>query len=261
MSTPDHTPPSQRKVRPHGGFGVLLERRPSRLRRPQSPVTPLCAKNRTPQRRIAFFIDSRRCPRRPCAGARFSRPRDGGPERQGVPAGRLGDEIGLERAAGTVFSVPDPAEPARTTADCRGTGDLNPWKGLTPLYPGQLTKPLGLPSVSAAEITAAAEAKRPRSVLPASLPPRGLSVEQASAYVGLSVPSFLAEVKLGRYPGHVPSATRRQVWDRHALDRAMDLLSGLELPETKHEGEGVALYDADRKKLRAAIAQRRSERR
>ena len=66
------------------------------------------------------------------------------------------------------------------------------------------------------------------------LAPRGLSLDLAAAYVGLSPACFLAEVAAGRYPQpsrHGRTGSRkaqRRVWDREALDRAMSRLSGLE---------------------------------
>jgi predicted DNA-binding transcriptional regulator AlpA len=53
--------------------------------------------------------------------------------------------------------------------------------------------------------------------------PRLLSREQAAAYVGLSPAQFDQEVKAGTFPERFPLAsTRRALWDRAALDRAMD---------------------------------------
>jgi hypothetical protein len=59
--------------------------------------------------------------------------------------------------------------------------------------------------------------------------PRGLSLEQAAAYVGVSPPVFLKEVKEDKWP---PGDRRGQkatrlVWDRRAIDRCYDLVSGL----------------------------------
>jgi hypothetical protein len=167
----------------------------------------------------------------------------------------------LDASTGRGSSDPDRREHFRTTADCRGTADLNLWQGLQALYRWRSTKPPGMPPVSADEITAAELPKRRRSALPAGLPPRGLSLEQAAEYCGLSAPSFLIEVAQGRYPDHLPATTRRQVWDRFAIDRAMDLLSGLEPLCIEQHGAMSALHDADRGKLRAAIARKRSERR
>ena len=55
------------------------------------------------------------------------------------------------------------------------------------------------------------------------LAPRGLSREQAAAYVGVSVAIFDAMVKDGRMPK--PKAINsRNVWDLTKLDAAFDLL-------------------------------------
>ena len=58
--------------------------------------------------------------------------------------------------------------------------------------------------------------------------PRGLPVEAAAAYVGLSAPTFLAEVEAGSMPKPLPlRRSERKVWDREALDRALDRLAGV----------------------------------
>lgn len=60
--------------------------------------------------------------------------------------------------------------------------------------------------------------------LPASLPPRLLSREQAAEYVGVSPTAFDELV-----PGTMPAPTRlgrRVLWDRHQLDRVVDRLAG-----------------------------------
>jgi hypothetical protein len=49
---------------------------------------------------------------------------------------------------------------------------------------------------------------------------RGLSLEEAAAYVGLSPGPFLQQVALGRMP-KPHQYGRRRVWDRIALDRAL----------------------------------------
>ncbi len=62
-------------------------------------------------------------------------------------------------------------------------------------------------------------------VLPISLPPRGLSREQAAAYIGVSASLFDEMVKDGRMPKPKrPNA--RTIWDRQQLDRAFDRLPG-----------------------------------
>lgn len=60
-------------------------------------------------------------------------------------------------------------------------------------------------------------------VLPASLPPRGLSREEAAAYVGVGVTKFDAMVTDGRMP-HPKKIDGRRVWDRHRLDSAFAAL-------------------------------------
>jgi predicted DNA-binding transcriptional regulator AlpA len=60
-------------------------------------------------------------------------------------------------------------------------------------------------------------------ILPSSLPPRGLSREQAAAYIGVSPSLFDEMVKDGR----MPKPTRinaRTVWDRIKLDEAFAAL-------------------------------------
>jgi predicted DNA-binding transcriptional regulator AlpA len=57
--------------------------------------------------------------------------------------------------------------------------------------------------------------------------PRGLSRAQAAAYVGLSPNSFDAQVAAGIFPQPVRMGSR-VLYDRRALDRAFDRLSGAE---------------------------------
>jgi len=56
--------------------------------------------------------------------------------------------------------------------------------------------------------------------------PRLLSREQAAAYCGLSVHTFSAWTRAGRIPLPLSGTAR---WDLRAIDRALDLLSGLSL--------------------------------
>jgi predicted DNA-binding transcriptional regulator AlpA len=64
---------------------------------------------------------------------------------------------------------------------------------------------------------------RPENILPLSLPPRGLSREQAAAYVGVSPSLFDAMVKDGRMP--MPKRINsRTVWDRLELDASFAAL-------------------------------------
>jgi predicted DNA-binding transcriptional regulator AlpA len=61
------------------------------------------------------------------------------------------------------------------------------------------------------------------NVLPASLPPRGLSRVAAAAYVGVSPTKFDELVKDGRMP-RPKRIDARAVWDRKQLDAAFDAL-------------------------------------
>jgi predicted DNA-binding transcriptional regulator AlpA len=73
--------------------------------------------------------------------------------------------------------------------------------------------------------------KMPRyDALPASLPPRGLSREAAAQYVGIGVSMFDRLVKGGRLPRPISIGGRR-VWDRAALDRSFNALSGARFDE------------------------------
>ena len=64
-----------------------------------------------------------------------------------------------------------------------------------------------------------------RSVLPPSLPPRGLSLGAAATYIGVSVGKFDEMVRDRRMPAP-KMIDSRKVWDRAALDLAFS-----ELPE------------------------------
>ncbi|MGC2223368.1 MAG: hypothetical protein WA624_13910 [Methylocella sp.] len=61
------------------------------------------------------------------------------------------------------------------------------------------------------------------SVLPPSLPPRGLSRTEAAAYIGVSPTLFDAMVADGRMP-RPKRINARTVWDRLKLDAAFDAL-------------------------------------
>ena len=55
------------------------------------------------------------------------------------------------------------------------------------------------------------------------LPPRGLSREQAAAYIGVSPGLFDAMVADGRMPSAKRFNTRR-IWDRHQIDKAFSAI-------------------------------------
>lgn len=63
------------------------------------------------------------------------------------------------------------------------------------------------------------------SVLPSSLPPRGLSRVEAAAYIGVSASLFDEMVKDGRMP-RPKRINSRTIWDRRKLDKSFDALPG-----------------------------------
>lgn len=71
--------------------------------------------------------------------------------------------------------------------------------------------------------TATAPAREPKSALPPSLPPRGLSRAQAAEYVGVGATLFDQLVKDGRMPP-AKRINGRTVWDRRRLDEAFEAL-------------------------------------
>ena len=64
----------------------------------------------------------------------------------------------------------------------------------------------------------------PDNILPQSLAPRGLSREQAAAYVGVSPSLFDTLVKDGRMP-KPKRINSRTVWDRMKVDAAFEMLA------------------------------------
>lgn len=71
--------------------------------------------------------------------------------------------------------------------------------------------------------------------------PRGLSREQAAAYVGVSATAFAVQVEEGIWPKGV-RVKGRVLWDRLALDRAFDDLSGSRLGSTSSIVEGAGRW-------------------
>ncbi|MCF6200197.1 MAG: hypothetical protein L3J67_12555 [Hyphomicrobiaceae bacterium] len=58
--------------------------------------------------------------------------------------------------------------------------------------------------------------------------PRGINIDEAASYCGLSVSGFRAWVRRGKVPGPLPGTHR---WDLRAIDMALDKLSGIEQKE------------------------------
>lgn len=82
--------------------------------------------------------------------------------------------------------------------------------------------------------------------LPPNIAPRGLSREEAAAYVGLSPSAFADQVAARALPQAIKWG-RRAVWDRRALDVALDRLSGL----TEGSDEQAAIGEAIHARKRA----------
>jgi predicted DNA-binding transcriptional regulator AlpA len=72
------------------------------------------------------------------------------------------------------------------------------------------------------------------SNLPPSLPPRGLSREQAAAYVGVSPSLFDMLIKDGRMPGP-KRINSRVIWDRLKLDVAFEALADTDASSIEDE--------------------------
>jgi predicted DNA-binding transcriptional regulator AlpA len=75
-------------------------------------------------------------------------------------------------------------------------------------------------------------------VLPLSLPPRGLTREQAAAYVGVGPTKFDEMIQDGRMP-KPKRIDARVVWDRHKLDMAFAALP--DEPGREERGGGVGV--------------------
>lgn len=76
--------------------------------------------------------------------------------------------------------------------------------------------------------------------------PRLLTREQAAAYCGYSPSGFSARVADGTLPGSISGLAR---WDKHAIDRRLDELSGL-VPAAPQQQSHVQDFEAE--KLHAA---------
>jgi hypothetical protein len=74
----------------------------------------------------------------------------------------------------------------------------------------------------------------PQSILPLSLPPRGLSRVEAAAYIGISPSLFDMLVKDGRMPSPKRINTR-VVWGKLKLDAAFETLDNTDTDGTDDE--------------------------
>lgn len=60
-----------------------------------------------------------------------------------------------------------------------------------------------------------------------TLPPRVLSRGQAAKYLGLGISTFDRLVEAGLMPKPLKLPMRKVLWDRRAIDHALDRLSGM----------------------------------
>jgi predicted DNA-binding transcriptional regulator AlpA len=64
--------------------------------------------------------------------------------------------------------------------------------------------------------------------------PRGLRAEDAATYCGCkTLSAFYHHIRQGRLPRAMPGT---RIWDRHALDAALDKMSGLPQSEATSDG-------------------------
>lgn len=77
--------------------------------------------------------------------------------------------------------------------------------------------------------------------LPAGLHPRGLSADEAAEYCGVSETTLYAEIRKGRLPRPVRFGVKdgSPRWDRLAIDKAWDSLSGLSSEPASPEEEAL----------------------
>lgn len=98
--------------------------------------------------------------------------------------------------------------------------------------------------------------KQPQNWPSGSLP-RGLDCELAAYYVGLCPTTFLKRVNAGKYPQPMPSDDKRAIWDKKALDAAMDRQSALK-DRPKEDGENLtAAEEAAAEAVRQRLANRK----
>lgn len=74
---------------------------------------------------------------------------------------------------------------------------------------------------------------------PDRMVPRGLPRKLAAEYCGLPPSTFDARVADGSLPGPMYPQARCRIWDRVALDRAMNALSGIPEPSSNAAEEAA----------------------
>jgi hypothetical protein len=110
------------------------------------------------------------------------------------------------------------------------------------INPGWIVAPCaGQPASDAAVRTSILTERANRSLLPVGLVQRCLSQRQAATYVGVGEDVFTGLVNDGVLPNGLKFRGRR-VWDRVALDRALDRLSGFSAIDNgdDHQSKGTS---------------------
>jgi len=94
--------------------------------------------------------------------------------------------------------------------------------------PAPASSPIAAPPAAAEAVVDVVKAwtRKMTKRLALNLHPRGLNRDQAAQYVGLSMTTFHRFVVEGLLPSPLHFG-RRRVWDRRALDEALDRMSGL----------------------------------
>lgn len=93
-----------------------------------------------------------------------------------------------------------------------------------------------IPTPAAAERKTA---RRPSRAV-AALEPRGLARQDAAAYIGIGITLFDALVETGKFPAPA-RLNGRLIWDRLALDRALDELFDTPAREPAYHAEDITL--------------------
>ncbi|MEX2647689.1 MAG: hypothetical protein WD673_01590 [Alphaproteobacteria bacterium] len=130
----------------------------------------------------------------------------------------------FEHKLGELIVRPTPAHPPPDGAE-RDTGPKEPdaMDGHVPVASARAATTHGDQGIE--DERSRQPARRSRDIT--VVEPRGLSREQANRYVGLSGGTFKRLVDEGVLPAALPFG-RRRVWDRRALDQALDRLSGID---------------------------------
>lgn len=74
-----------------------------------------------------------------------------------------------------------------------------------------------------------------QTAIAGEIEPRGLTCDEAARYCGISASRFLSLVADGTLPAPMPFAGKVKVWDRKAIDRVYDRVSGIGSPDQGNE--------------------------